>query len=115
MAETKVFHMRINIDTSDPRWSPTQRMILEQVKDRLQQEPRRPTDAAVAQTLDRTTRKGAGGLRFRGSETPWAKLDERVVAQIRKSDESDEEWARRDWLPSKSYPLRENGTDVEAC
>jgi hypothetical protein len=54
MAETKVFHMRINIDTStsDPRWSPTQRMILEQVKDRLQQEPRRPTDAAVAQTLD---------------------------------------------------------------
>jgi hypothetical protein len=63
----------------------------------------------------RTTRKGAGGLRFRGSETPWAKLDERVVAQIRKSDESDEEWARRDWLPSKSYPLRENGTDVEAC
>ena len=36
--------MRINIDTTDPRWSPTQRMILEQVKDKLQQEPRRPTD-----------------------------------------------------------------------
>ena len=38
---------------------------------------------------------GVGGLRFCGSKTPWAKLSERLVAQIRKSPESDEEWARR--------------------
>ena len=31
--------MRINIDTQDPRLSPTQRMVLEQVSSRLQQEP----------------------------------------------------------------------------
>jgi hypothetical protein len=44
--------MRLVVDTTDPRWSPTQRLVLEQVKDKLQQEPRKPTDAAIVQALD---------------------------------------------------------------
>ena len=42
----------MRIDLNDPRLSPTQRLVLEQVRDRLQQEPRRPTDQVIVAALD---------------------------------------------------------------
>ena len=43
--------MNIDINT-DPRLSPTERMVLQQVRDRLQQEPRRLTDRVIVEALD---------------------------------------------------------------
>ena len=42
--------MNIDINT-DPRLSPTERMVLQQVRDRLHQAPRRPTDRVIVEAL----------------------------------------------------------------
>ena len=42
--------MRISL--ADPRLSPTQRMVLQQVRDKLQQSPQRQTDKVVVEAID---------------------------------------------------------------
>ena len=43
--------MNIDINT-DPRLSPTERMVLQQVRDQLHQAPRRPTDQTIVDAVD---------------------------------------------------------------
>ena len=42
----------LTVSLTDPRLSPTQRLVLEQV--RALQEPRRPTDRVIVDALDET-------------------------------------------------------------
>jgi hypothetical protein len=44
--------MNMHINLNDPRLSPTQRLVLEQVRNTLHQAPHRPTDQIIIDAVD---------------------------------------------------------------
>jgi hypothetical protein len=57
--------MRVIVDTTDPRLSPTERQVLRNVAEKLQQPPRQPLPPAYAEEIERVYGDHYGGDRDR--------------------------------------------------